>query len=142
MFHHIFNENTTIVLPTTYAKSDISRYFSTGFPLLYISILYLASFFWCWCTNIFAASTPFLLDFRNTPQLRRTMIPRDEYRAKKELEEARKSGALPPEKDAAGNLINPHIPEFMSKAPWYLGGANVRDEGVLNASRDARCTIN
>jgi len=41
-------------------------------------------------------------------------------KAKRELEEARKAGTLPPEKDAEGNLINPHIPEFMAKAPWYL----------------------
>lgn len=38
-------------------------------------------------------------------------------RAKRDLEEARKSGVIPPEKDSAtGELINPHIPEFMSKA--------------------------
>ena len=37
-------------------------------------------------------------------------------RAKRDLEEARKSGVIPPEKDSAtGELINPHIPEFMSK---------------------------
>ena len=42
-------------------------------------------------------------------------------KARKELEEARKSGVLPPEKDTqTGELINPHIPEFMAKAPWYL----------------------
>jgi pre-mRNA-processing factor SLU7 len=45
-------------------------------------------------------------------------------RAKRDLEEARKSGVIPPEKDAAtGELINPHIPEFMAKAPWYLNQA-------------------
>ena len=32
----------------------------------------------------------------------------------------RKSGALEPEKDAEGNEINPHIPQYMSEAPWYL----------------------
>jgi pre-mRNA-processing factor SLU7 len=32
----------------------------------------------------------------------------------------RKSGALEPEKDADGNEINPHIPQYMSAAPWYL----------------------
>ena len=45
------------------------------------------------------------------------------HKARKELEEARKAGLLPPEQDAAGNLINPHIPEFMAKAPWYLNQA-------------------
>lgn len=29
-------------------------------------------------------------------------------------------GELPPEIDKDGNLVNPHIPEFMAKAPWYL----------------------
>lgn len=43
-----------------------------------------------------------------------------DHKIKRELEEARKAGTLPPEKDAEGNLINPHIPEFMAKAPWYL----------------------
>lgn len=43
------------------------------------------------------------------------------HKAKRELEEARKSGVLPPEQDAkTGELINPHIPQFMAKAPWYL----------------------
>ena len=47
-------------------------------------------------------------------------MTRDEYRKKKEIEEARKAGTLPPERDNEGNMINPHIPEYMSKAPWYL----------------------
>ncbi len=47
-------------------------------------------------------------------------MSRSDHKKKKELEEARKAGTLPPEKDDEGNLINPHIPEFMSKAPWYL----------------------
>jgi pre-mRNA-processing factor SLU7 len=42
-------------------------------------------------------------------------------KAKIELDAARMRGELPPEVDAAGNLINPHIPEFMAKAPWYAG---------------------
>lgn len=47
------------------------------------------------------------------------------HKAKKELEAARKSGILPPEQDAkTGELINPHIPEFMAKAPWYLSQGN------------------
>jgi hypothetical protein len=32
----------------------------------------------------------------------------------------RKSGAIEPEKDAEGNEINPHIPQYMASAPWYL----------------------
>lgn len=41
-------------------------------------------------------------------------------KAKNELDAARMRGDLPPEVDKEGNLINPHIPEFMAKAPWYL----------------------
>ena len=49
-----------------------------------------------------------------------TRLSRDDHRKQRELNEARKNGELPPEQDEDGNLINPHIPEFMSKAPWYL----------------------
>ncbi|ETV85414.1 hypothetical protein H257_03154 [Aphanomyces astaci] len=44
-----------------------------------------------------------------------------DLRKKKDLDEARKNGTLPPEKDADGNLINPHNPDYISKRPWYLG---------------------
>ena len=47
-------------------------------------------------------------------------VPREEFLRKKELDAKRQKGELPPEKDAEGNLINPHVPEFMSKAPWYM----------------------
>eukprot|EP01055_Gregarina_sp_Pseudo9_P005285 Gregarina_sp_Pseudo_9__5284@NODE_609_length_2496_cov_6_613350_g575_i0_p2_GENE_NODE_609_length_2496_cov_6_613350_g575_i0NODE_609_length_2496_cov_6_613350_g575_i0_p2_ORF_typecomplete_len373_score75_51Slu7/PF11708_8/2_6e63DUF4148/PF13663_6/0_019_NODE_609_length_2496_cov_6_613350_g575_i0441162 len=45
---------------------------------------------------------------------------RDEVRKQRELEEARKSGLLPAEKDEEGRDINPHIPQYIAKAPWYL----------------------
>lgn len=44
----------------------------------------------------------------------------EDRKKKRELDEARKAGLVEPEKDAEGNLINPHIPEFMSQAPWYV----------------------
>ncbi|KAJ1857591.1 mRNA splicing protein [Coemansia sp. RSA 1822] len=47
-------------------------------------------------------------------------LSREDYKKQKELEAARMAGTAPPERDADGNEINPHIPEFMSKAPWYL----------------------
>eukprot|EP00696_Hemimastix_kukwesjijk_P013986 gnl/Hemi2/27860_TR9200_c0_g1_i1.p1 gnl/Hemi2/27860_TR9200_c0_g1~~gnl/Hemi2/27860_TR9200_c0_g1_i1.p1 ORF type:complete len:528 (+),score=204.33 gnl/Hemi2/27860_TR9200_c0_g1_i1:108-1691(+) len=45
---------------------------------------------------------------------------KDDWKAAKELEEARKAGTAPPEQDEEGNDINPHIPHYISQAPWYL----------------------
>ncbi|KAI5077539.1 hypothetical protein GOP47_0007363 [Adiantum capillus-veneris] len=45
---------------------------------------------------------------------------RDDHRKRLELEEARKAGLAPAELDEDGKEINPHIPRFMSSAPWYL----------------------
>lgn len=47
-------------------------------------------------------------------------LSREQLRKQKELAEARKSGKAPPEIDTNGNEVNPHIPQFISKAPWYL----------------------
>ncbi|PKI83075.1 Slu7p [Malassezia vespertilionis] len=47
-------------------------------------------------------------------------LSREEYRQQKELEAARKAGTAPPARDDDGREINPHIPHFMLKAPWYM----------------------
>ena len=41
----------------------------------------------------------------------------------KRQDEARKkqSGAVPPDRDEDGKMINPHNPDFITKVPWYLG---------------------
>lgn len=45
---------------------------------------------------------------------------REDHRKRLELEEARKAGLAPSEVDEDGKEINPHIPQYMSLAPWYL----------------------
>mmetsp|Transcript_17116 Transcript_17116/g.37218 ORF Transcript_17116/g.37218 Transcript_17116/m.37218 type:complete len:561 (+) Transcript_17116:42-1724(+) len=51
----------------------------------------------------------------------RAFRSRDDYKKSKELEEARKAGQVAPERDEEGNDINPHIPQYIANAPWYLG---------------------
>ncbi|KZV81228.1 hypothetical protein EXIGLDRAFT_779959 [Exidia glandulosa HHB12029] len=47
-------------------------------------------------------------------------ISREEFRRQKDLDAARKAGTVPAEVDKQGRAINPHIPQYIAKAPWYL----------------------
>ena len=51
---------------------------------------------------------------------------REEYRQQKELEEMRKAGSAPAEVDEEGKDINPHIPKYMTDAPWYATTDNTK----------------
>merc|ERR1711953_1443254 len=47
-------------------------------------------------------------------------MTRAEAKEKKELEEARKDGTAMPETDEKGDMINPHIPNYIASVPWYI----------------------
>jgi pre-mRNA-processing factor SLU7 len=46
-------------------------------------------------------------------------LSREDFKKQKELEELRKAGAAMPALDEEGRMINPHIPQYISKTPWY-----------------------
>lgn len=52
-------------------------------------------------------------------------LTKEEYRKQKDLDAARKAGTAPAEIDDEGNEINPHTPQFMLKAPWYVDTGKV-----------------
>ena len=72
-----------------------------------------------------APSPPRAAATRPPPRHRHTLRvaafkSRDDHRRARELEEARKAGTIPAERDEEGKEINPHIPQYMAQAPWYL----------------------
>ena len=60
---------------------------------------------------------------------------REDAKRARELDEARKAGLAPAEVDAeTGQAINPHIPQYMTNAPWYLS----QDKPSLKHLKDWR----
>lgn len=62
-------------------------------------------------------------------------LSRDEFRQRQELDAARKAGTIEAERDVDTGLgINPHIPQYVSQAPWYIDTG----EATLRHQRQAR----
>ncbi|CAH1784981.1 unnamed protein product [Owenia fusiformis] len=68
-------------------------------------------------TQCLLGSGVFTLKCRDEP----VKQSREDYKKAKELEEARKAGSEPAMKDEMGKDINPHIPQYIMQAPWYIG---------------------
>eukprot|EP01114_Cavostelium_apophysatum_P014817 TRINITY_DN3932_c0_g1_i2.p1 TRINITY_DN3932_c0_g1~~TRINITY_DN3932_c0_g1_i2.p1 ORF type:complete len:539 (+),score=146.37 TRINITY_DN3932_c0_g1_i2:58-1617(+) len=70
-----------------------------------------------------------------TPAGAPARMTRDDFRKQKQLEEARKAGTAPAAVDDEGNEINPHIPQYIAQAPWYLhkDGPSLKHQRAFNA---------
>ena len=60
--------------------------------------------------------------------VQRQKLSKEEYEKQKVLEEKRRKGIIPHARDTEGNIVNPYIPNFIAKAPWYADSGDSRKE--------------
>jgi len=58
----------------------------------------------------------------------------DDFKRQRELDKARQAGIAPAALDENGKEINPHIPNYMTNAPWYLN----KDQPTLTHQKNWR----
>ncbi|THG99526.1 hypothetical protein EW026_g2838 [Hermanssonia centrifuga] len=66
-------------------------------------------------------------------------LSREEFRRQKDLDAARKAGTAPAAVDEEGKVINPHIPQYIAQAPWYLdtGAPSLSHQRIPEYDRSA-----
>ncbi|OCH95147.1 hypothetical protein OBBRIDRAFT_746227 [Obba rivulosa] len=66
-------------------------------------------------------------------------LSREEFRRQKDLDAARKAGTAPAALDEEGKAINPHIPQYIAQAPWYLdtGAPSLSHQRIPEYDRSA-----
>ncbi|KAJ3544438.1 hypothetical protein NM688_g5747 [Phlebia brevispora] len=66
-------------------------------------------------------------------------LSREEFRRQRDLDAARKAGTAPAAVDEEGKPINPHIPQYIAQAPWYLdtGAPSLSHQRIPEYDRSA-----
>ena len=74
------------------------------------------------------------VDFEDVPSKR----SRENYKKEKELDALRKAGKVPALTDEEGKEINPHIPEYIASAPWYIGASvpTLRHQKAVSSTKN------
>lgn len=68
-------------------------------------------------------------------------LSREDRKKARELEDLRKAGAAPPEVDEDGNMINPHIPQYIKDAPWYLNATRAGLKHQTNKNFSGKAAV-
>eukprot|EP01064_Diplonema_japonicum_P020849 TRINITY_DN30422_c0_g1_i1.p1 TRINITY_DN30422_c0_g1~~TRINITY_DN30422_c0_g1_i1.p1 ORF type:complete len:562 (+),score=172.81 TRINITY_DN30422_c0_g1_i1:64-1749(+) len=67
---------------------------------------------------------------------------REKWKKEQATLEAQREGQAPPDMDEDGNVINPHIPQYMAKPPWWLGydEKTLKHQRKVPSTEEARAT--